>query len=230
MRSVFPTKKKAYIAWEVYERMALTLCECLQACPIDYGSHVPSSQSQALHQTQVPKESISFPKPRPLNPTIMLLRSRVSAFLFLLHEKLEPPYPPASDIAAPGMYCLRSQNLIFFSGESPQIPNSSCPRMHTRISSFPMVKLLPSPFKAFLFAKSNHLPKPPSLSYSYLPLTFSLLSEYFSALALVISPEGSHWLLAPYNHVTKLIWWPKHLSIPFPSPKSKSYFLLTVGL
>lgn len=119
---------------------------------------------------------------------------------------------------------------FFFFLREPSNSELLLPRMHTRISSFPMVKLLPSPFKAFLIAKSNNLPKPPSLSYSYLPLTFSLLSEYFSALALVISPVGSHWLLAPYNHVTKLIWWPKHLCIHFPSPKSKSYFLLAVGL
>lgn len=72
------------------------------------------TQSQDLHQAQVPKASSSFPKQRPLKPITVLLRSRVLAFLLLLHEKLELSYPPASDISAPHTYCLRSQNLIFF--------------------------------------------------------------------------------------------------------------------
>lgn len=159
------------------------------------------TQSQALDQTQVHKASSSIPKPRPLNPVTILLRSRVLAFLLLLHEKLEPSYPPASHISAPHTYCLRGQNLISFLETSLKFQTLLAPGCTPEMSSFPTLKLLPSHFKAFLAAKSNLLPKYSLPSYSYLPLTFSLLSEYFSALALLISPVGSHCLTAPCIHM-----------------------------
>lgn len=87
-------KEKSYIAREVYERIALILCEWLQACPIDSSSHAPSSNS--VSSSPLKLKFTKYPVPSPNqghNATTILFRPRHP---LLLHEKLEPLHPLAS--------------------------------------------------------------------------------------------------------------------------------------
>lgn len=83
-------KEKSYIAREVYERLALFLCEWLQACPIDFSSHALTlTQLKLSTETQVPK------------------------VFFFLEKKKRLSLTSCFSISAPHTCCLRS----FFSKE-----------------------------------------------------------------------------------------------------------------